>query len=133
MSNTRKREQGNRAEALALSWLEHHGYTLVESNYNRRIGEIDLIVRPPDSDTVVFVEVRYRSRQQQGGALESVDRRKQQRLVRTANAWLQQRASGMTPARIDVIALAPASAQTPAERLWHSHELIWVLSAVEDE
>ncbi|ASJ75900.1 YraN family protein [Granulosicoccus antarcticus] len=132
MSRIQKRDQGNQAEALALSWLEHHGFELIESNYNRRIGEIDLIVKQPDNDTIVFVEVRYRSGQQQGSALESVDRRKQRKLVRTANAWLQQRADSLTPARIDVIALSPASPQTPADRLWHSHELVWVISAIED-
>ena len=132
MKKLQKREQGNQAEALALTWLEYHGYGLIESNYNRRIGEIDLIVRHPDNRTVVFVEVRYRSRQQFGSALESVNHRKQQRLKRTANAWLQQRADSLTPARIDVIALSPASSDTSAETLWHSHELIWVISAIEE-
>lgn len=132
MKTLKKRDRGNQAEALALAWLEHNGYGLIESNYNRRIGEIDLIVRHPDNRTVVFVEVRYRSRQQCGSALESVNHRKQQRLKRTANAWLQQRADSLTPARIDVIALSPASSDTSADRLWHGCELIWVISAVEE-
>ncbi len=132
MKKLQKRDQGNQAEALALTWLEHHGYGLIESNYNRRIGEIDLIVRHPDNRIVVFVEVRYRSRQQFGSALESVNHHKQQRLKRTANAWLQQRADSLTPARIDIIALSPASTETSADTLWHGHELIWVISAIED-
>jgi putative endonuclease len=132
MLKTLKRDQGKWAEALALAWLERHGYELIESNYNRRIGEIDLIVRHPDQRTIVFVEVRYRSRQQFGSALESVDHRKQKRLKRTANAWLQRRTDSLTPARMDVIALSPASPETPPDRLWHSHELVWVISAIEE-
>ncbi len=132
MKKLLKRDQGNQAEALALSWLERHDYRLIEANYTRRIGEIDLIVRHPDNRTVVFVEVRYRTRQQYGSALESVNHHKQQRLKRTANAWLQQRADSQTPARIDVIALAPASPETSADTLWQGHELIWVISAIED-
>lgn len=132
MSRIQKREQGTQAEALALTWLEHHGYELLESNYHRRVGEIDLVVRHPDQQTIVFVEVRYRTRAQFGSALESVDRRKQNKLKRTANAWLQQRADAMTPARIDVIAMSPATQSTPAGRLWHSHELIWVINAIEE-
>lgn len=132
MNTQQNRDLGNQAEALALTWLEHHGYELIESNYRRRIGEIDLIVRHPDNRTIVFVEVRYRSRQQFGGALESVNHWKQQRLRRTANAWLQQQADSLTPARIDVIALSPASAQTPADTLWRAHELVWVISAIEE-
>ena len=132
MKKLQKRDQGNQAETLALSWLEHHEYRLIESNYNRRIGEIDLIVRHPDNRTVVFVEVRFRAQQQHGGALESVNHHKQQRLKRTANAWLQQRADSLTRARIDVIALSPASPKTPADLLWRGHELIWVISAIEE-
>ncbi|NND90380.1 MAG: YraN family protein [Granulosicoccus sp.] len=124
-------ERGNLAQAVALSWLQNHGYALVQANYRRRIGEIDLVVLHPDRQTVVFVEVRYRSHQRFGGAIESVDRRKQQKLVRTADAWLQQHASSMTPARIDVIALCPASPRTPPEQLWQGHQLSWIVSAVE--
>ena len=127
-----KRVQGNTAEALALSWLEHQGYELIQANYLRRVGEIDLWVRHPDQRTVVFVEVRYRRLQDYGGALASVTPRKQQRLRRTAGLWLAQYGTDQTPARIDVIALCPASAQTPAERYWQGHDLCWVINAIED-
>ena len=127
-----KREQGNTAEALALSWLEHPGYELIQANYLRRVGEIDLVVRHPDQRTVVFVEVRYRRLQDYGGALASVTPRKQQRLRRTAGLWLAQYGTDRTPARIDVIALCPASAQTPLERCWQGHDLCWVINAIED-
>lgn len=126
------RDRGNKAESLALSWLQHQGYSLIEANYNRRIGEIDLIVLHPDKHTIVFVEVRYRTRQDFGGALASVDYRKQNKLRRTANAWLQQHATSMTPARIDVIALCPANHDTEARQLWQSHQLNWVINAIED-
>ncbi len=126
------RERGNIAESLALTWFEHHGYRLIEANYNRRIGEIDLVMQHPDNHTIVFVEVRFRSRQCFGGALESVDFRKQKKLRRTANAWLQQHADSMTPARIDVLALCPADDNTPAQQRWQSHQVNWVVSAVEE-
>ncbi|MGQ7843004.1 YraN family protein [Granulosicoccus sp. 3-233] len=126
------RDQGNIAENLARSWLQHHGYRFIEANYHRRVGEIDLIMQHPDERTVVFVEVRFRSRQQFGGALESVDFRKQRKLRRTANAWLQQHADDMTPARIDVLALSPADENTPLQQCWHSHQVLWVINAVEE-
>ena len=127
-----RRERGSQAESLALTWLQHHGYRLIEANYHRRVGEIDLVVLDPDHRTIVFVEVRFRSQQQFGGALESVDYRKQRKLRRTANAWLQQHASSMTPARIDVIALCPAGEHTPEEQHWQGHQVNWVINAVED-
>jgi len=42
-----------------------------------------------DGKTIVFVEVRYRSRSDFGSAAESIDSRKQQRLVVTAQHYLQ--------------------------------------------
>lgn len=125
-------ESGQRAESIALSWLEHHGYELIERNFRRRVGEIDLVVRHPDGRCIVFVEVRYRSRRDFGGALESVDRRKQGKLIRTANAWLQQHADSMTPARIDVIALSDATCETPTSERWQSCQLQWMVNAVEE-
>ncbi len=100
-----KKQTGEQAEKLALSWLESKGYQLIQSNYARRVGEIDLIVQHPDNATIVFVEVRYRSSEQYGGALLSVNYAKQRRLVKTANSWLQRHASEHTHARIDVMAL----------------------------
>ena len=126
------REQGSMAETLALSWLQHHGYRFLEANYHRRIGEIDLVMQHPDNRTIVFVEVRFRSGQRFGGALASVDSRKQRKLRRTANAWLQKHADSMTPARIDVLALHPADRHTPEDQCWQSHQVTWVINAVEE-
>lgn len=127
-----KRQTGERAEKLALSWLESKGYQLIQSNYARRVGEIDLIVQHPDNTTIVFVEVRYRSSEQFGGALFSVNYAKQRRLVRTANSWLQRHASEHTRARIDVMAMRPATRDTQSSTLWQNHEIEWIKNAVEE-
>lgn len=127
-----KREQGARHEMLAWSWLESRGYSLIEKNYTRRVGEIDLIVRDPDNTTVVFVEVRFRASEHHGGAIGSIDFRKQRKLVRTANSWLQRYATQDTSARIDVIALRPATNTTPASTHWRGFEINWIKNAVEE-
>lgn len=126
-----KRQQGDDSERLARLWLESKGYHFIASNFTRRIGEIDLIMRSPDGQIIVFVEVRYRANQLFGGAIASVDAHKQNKLRRTANAWLQKNADSLTHARIDVIALCPQNNDTPADDQWHGHELIWVRNAVE--
>lgn len=127
-----KREQGGQFESLVWSWLEKHGYTLIEKNFARRVGEIDLVVKDPDKLTVVFVEVRFRASERYGGAIESVDYRKQRKLVRTANSWLQRHATQNTPARIDIIAIKPARRNTPTSHSWCGFEINWVKNAVED-
>lgn len=127
-----KKLLGNRAEILALSWLESKGYEPIQNNYTKRVGEIDLIVRHPDKNTIVFVEVRYRSSERYGGAIFSVNFAKQRRLIKTANSWLQRHATQDTPARIDVIAMRPASAKTEQSQLWNNHQIDWIKSAVEE-
>ena len=99
-------ERGRKAEDEALLRLLAARLQLVERNYRSRYGEIDLIMR--DGRTLVFVEVRYRSRSRFGGAEESVDRRKQTRLVLTAASYLREHHLNC-PTRFDVAALKPGS------------------------
>lgn len=123
---------GDRAEKLALSWLESKGYHLIELNYTRRVGEIDIIVKHRDNATIVFVEVRYRSTERYGGASHSVTKAKRNRLIATANSWLQKHASQDTHARIDVIAMRPASDDTIDSKRWENHQIDWFQNAVEE-
>ena len=94
-------EVGREAEARAEEYLRREGLHTVTRNFRCRSGEIDLIMR--DGDHLVFVEVRYRSHSAYGGAAASVDRNKQQSLIRSAQSYLQaNRWSG--PCRFDVVA-----------------------------
>ena len=59
-----------------------------------------------DDDTIVFVEVRYRSTLSHGGGVISVDRKKQRRVARAALSYLQARnVPGDVACRFDVVAL----------------------------
>lgn len=80
--------RGAQAEALAARHLERHGLTILTRNFRTRRGEIDLVAR--DGDTLVFVEVRLRTRSDFGGAAASVTARKQQRLVAAARFYLSR-------------------------------------------
>lgn len=95
---------GDAAEDVALARLEAAGLELVARQVRSRFGEIDLIMR--DRGEWVFVEVRQRSRSTFGGAAASVTRAKQERLRRSAQAWLQQREGNrMAACRFDVFAI----------------------------
>lgn len=61
-----------------------------------------------DSNTLVFVEVRFRSHRSYGGAAASVDARKQRRLINTAQHYLQRHRKTESPCRFDVVAIGPA-------------------------
>ena len=132
-----KQEQGKFAEDLARTYLESQNYRFLEANFYRRVGEIDLIMLAPDSTpmqrSIVFVEVRYRSRTDYGGALASIDWAKQRKLRRAALAWLQKYASSRDFARIDVIALEPIECNRPQDSVvWKQHNLTWIENAVQE-
>lgn len=100
------RELGRLAEEAACRYLTGHGLTLLERNFRRRRGEIDLIMQ--EKTCTVFIEVRYRSNPHYGGALESVDRKKQEKLIATAQHYLQTHAqAAKRSARFDVISVGP--------------------------
>lgn len=79
---------GLQAEVRACRYLQRQGLRVIQRRYSCRFGEVDLIMR--DAHVIVFVEVRYRSSAKQGGALISVDRVKQQKILRTASQYLLQ-------------------------------------------
>ncbi len=99
---------GDGAEDAALDYLLDKGLQLVVRNYRtpgRGGGEIDLIMRTPDS-TLVFVEVRKRTTAGHGGAAASVSFSKQRRIVFAARHYLMHLAS-LPPCRFDVLAVEP--------------------------
>ncbi|QLQ33054.1 MAG: YraN family protein [Candidatus Thiothrix singaporensis] len=95
-------QSGINAEQLACEHLQASGLQLLCRNYRLKTGEIDLIML--DGHTIVFVEVRYRKSNRYGGALHSIDPRKQARIIRTAQHYLQYRAPD-AQARFDVVAV----------------------------
>lgn len=93
---------GKTAEANAEAFLKTQGLTLVTRNWRCRFGEIDLVMQ--DGATLVFVEVRLRSRSDFGGAAASVTPAKQKKLLAAARQYLSALKT-LPPCRFDVIAL----------------------------
>jgi putative endonuclease len=96
-------EIGAHGEELAAKHLVAKGYRILDRNWRSRRGEIDLVAEKDGE--IVFVEVKARRSHAFGTPEEAVTRAKQQKLIRTANAYLARRGSPDTRWRIDVIAL----------------------------
>lgn len=94
---------GAAAEDRACAHLQAAGLRLLARNYRVRGGEIDLVMRAPDG-TLVFVEVRARSRASHGGAAASIGAAKQARIVLAARHYLALRADEPR-CRFDVVAV----------------------------
>lgn len=109
---------GQQAELLACEYLQTHKLKLITKNYHCRRGEIDLIMQ--DKTTLVFIEVRYRKNDRFGSALESVNHKKQAKIIITAEHYLLQNRQQFSGYRFDVIAISPTQ---------QSNDIIWVKDA----
>lgn len=112
---------GQHYEDYALNYLQQRGLQLVEKNFNCRCGEIDLIMR--DSDTLVFVEVKYRNSTQYGNGIEQVTRSKRTKLVNSALLYLARHSrSANPPCRFDVVGIGPEAGDDAVQ---------WVKNAID--
>ena len=83
-----KTNTGQRGEKLAQRFLKKQGYKILTTNYQNKLGEIDIIAQ--DKNTLVFVEVKTRTSARFGLGKEAVDKHKQRQIVKVAQAYLKQ-------------------------------------------
>lgn len=99
-------QKGRLAEDQALAYLQANGLSLQQRNYRSPFGEVDLIMHDASCDSLIFVEVRYRSNNTFGSPAESVDRRKQAKLIASAEHYRQQNPHlAKQPCRFDVVGI----------------------------
>ena len=95
--------RGRRSERRAERYLKRRGLATVTRNYARTTGEVDIVML--DGDDLVFVEVRYRGPGAWTSGVESVDRAKQRRIVRTCDLFRRDHPEHRFRAvRFDVVA-----------------------------
>jgi putative endonuclease len=92
---------GRLGETYAADYLVRQGYEILEKNYRRQYGEVDIIAS--DRGTVVFIEVKTRRSSLYGSPHEAVDQRKQRQLSRIAQEYLVSRRLQDAVARFDVL------------------------------
>ena len=73
-------------ENIAHNYLLKKGYKILEKNFRVKAGEIDIIAL--ENKTIVFVEVKSRSNNKYGLPYESVNYRKQQKIIRVAQNYI---------------------------------------------
>ncbi|MBR6219845.1 MAG: YraN family protein [Clostridia bacterium] len=100
-----KRQFGSEGEAEARAFLQRRGAKILEMNYRRPTGEIDIIAR--HKKVLLFVEVKRRSSLRFGRPSEAVDRAKQAHILRTAQLYLQEKRLQDAKVRFDIIEVLP--------------------------
>jgi putative endonuclease len=119
---TVRQQRGQRAEELAAEFLRSAGCEILQCNYRRRAGELDIVAR--SLGVLVIAEVRTRASSLYGGAAASVTRAKQRRITRAASQLLQgSRELALLPVRFDVLVVSDPYGASPAiEWIQHAFE-----------
>lgn len=112
---------GNQYEDEAAEIIRAEGLLILSRNFFAKTGEIDIIAL--DAEYLVFIEVRARSNPHFLSAAASVDRRKQLKLLKTAEVFRQRNKQlAHLPCRFDVIAFETRQSS-------HSKTHRWIRSA----
>jgi putative endonuclease len=143
-----KRKLGDLGEKIAVDYLKKQGYQILERNFQKPWGEIDIITRnnKDKNKTLIFIEVKTRKKfdinmtnnrhnkdinginrvyQMSYFPEENVSFQKQQKLIRTAQTYLlEKNYPSETPWQIDVIAVE-LNLQTRKADLRHIKNAIW--------
>lgn len=90
---------GNLGEDLVAEYLRKCGYIIIKRNWRDRFGEIDVIAEKDEH--IIFVEVKTRMDDPMVGGAEAVDRKKAERVRKTALLFLKKLHRPLTP-RFDV-------------------------------
>lgn len=94
---------GKKGELEAAQFLKTKGFEILEQNFRCRTGEIDIVCR--DEDEIVFVEVKTRINSIFGEGLESVNAKKQMKMIKTAQYYLRLHGQENQAYRFDVISI----------------------------
>lgn len=100
-----KKEIGKKGEERALGFLKQKGYKILEQNYHKRSGEIDIIAFDPHYGEYVFVEVKTRKNNDYGYPEEFVDWKKIEKITATGEIWLAEKQIQNPEWRIDCIGI----------------------------
>lgn len=104
--------RGASGEKLACRFLRREGFKILYRNFRGRTGgEIDIVCR--DGDTLVFVEVKTRSREDFGRPFDAVGRDKQKRISRGGLAWLRMLDDPDILFRFDVVEVILTTDEEP--------------------
>ena len=104
---------GQRGEREAERFLLREGWITIDRGYSDHFGEIDLVM--VDDDTLVFVEVKTRGRDDGTSPAEAVDEVKIQRLTKTAQGYIRRLGLETCRVRFDVVAISWPNTSNPPQ------------------
>ena len=94
---------GKLGEELAKKYYQNSGYKIVETNTRKRFGEIDIIAQ--SNGKTIFCEVKTRSSDRFGSAVESLTHTKKKRILRMIRYYCLKNKVSDENIRADFIAI----------------------------
>lgn len=113
---TSRQIHGASGEEKAVQFLIASGYRILERNFHKRYGEIDIVALK--DDTLIFVEVKTRYSDKFGPPEEAITSWKLRALVQSAYYYKLTHAELPESLRIDVIAIE-MEGEDKVERIEH--------------
>lgn len=90
---------GKSGEDIAADFLRKKNYKIIERNFKKRYGEIDIVAL--DGETLVFIEVKTRTSYKYGSAKESITPWKLKALIKSAHYYKLTHPKSLEQLRID--------------------------------
>lgn len=106
-------------ENLACNYLLNKGYIILERNFRSKVGEIDIIAKA--NEVIVFIEVKTRNNNYYGLPYESVDYRKQQKIIWAAKSYINLNKLSNYQYRFDIIEIYMKS----KNKINHIQDAFW--------
>ena len=79
---------GKTGETAAVKYLKGKGYKILDRNYRKTYGELDIVAQK--GENIAFVEVKTRKSDNFGTPAEFVTLKKQKKLIKAAYAYIQE-------------------------------------------
>lgn len=116
MKSLRNKNLGRRGEEIAVNFLKHKGYKIIEQNFQKRYSELDIVAL--DGLILVFVEVKTRIGTKFGTGEEAVTPRKIRSLIKSAQYYKLVNPGLPDAMRIDLVSISMHSSQE-VEKISH--------------
>ena len=93
MKNCIKKEIGNIGEKIAVKYLKNCGYKILEKNFRKRYGEIDVVALKKNgffskNKELIFIEVKTKTKNKGYNPEENINFRKRKNLIKTAKYYI---------------------------------------------
>lgn len=101
---TEKQNIGKLGEDIAVKYLGNNGYRILERNYRKPWGEIDIVAEK--SKELIFFEVKTQKDYLEWEPEENVNRHKKYQLSRIINTYIKEhKISESQEWRVDILAI----------------------------